>query len=835
MLNNGILRILSFLVCSFCIALGYSVQGQGIYESVKILKDATVTKRVDPCYFPTVIDSALHGTLTFTKIGSSKYDILYTPDNGFLGNDTVVVEYKTASDVSGLIKYKSYVYTMANSYLEPVNDFISIYKDQTNQTINPLLNDYTSVTGPNPIHLSGECALVNSLINVSKLNDSIIQFSAKPGYDGPASIQYKVCDSFGLCQTASIKVYIVDTTNIANSDTINIGTPEDVSVQITLPYSGFTISNTADHGYVEIEAASVVYKPFSNYNGKDTFLLSFNGMTRLVCMSVYAQAEPNSIIVPDVFFTPVNKEITFNVSLNDVQSIVEKYNILLDLGPNKGTLVKLDNHGLFKYTPENNYSGEQSFTYKVCPQGICEKAKVTLFIGDQQPRDLDYKFATPKNTPLVLSYAVPVDVYDFSASSDSVKFYPGWDTVHVKYNNSCTQDVIGFNQLIFYPKYNTTYLDTFEVNYCIAGSNRCFTLKCEVDVFYETKNCDKQCVGDCVWPGDVDYDGIVNMKDMLHVAYQIGKTGPSRTYQNSDFRSHKANNWSEQLTGRSVNLKNADTNGDSTISSADTLAISENYHQTHSLVPQGVYSRGDFPFNLEVLTPEAESGDVALIEVQLGDDQYPVINLSGYTYNLDYNTDAVVEGTLGIDFYERGWFANNAATLNMYKIPWVGRLESGFARANALKASGQGGTEVIVFVIEDNIDPFRDDDGIYEVPFYFKNIVIQNGAGEMQQLEDKTAIIKLKRAHKNQKPVLDASKLLVYPNPTSDMINLHLNGKNSMLSYSILSMDGRLIQSNKNIDPKHNMISLEGLNNGLYLIKAETLLGPITKKIEIMK
>jgi hypothetical protein len=119
--------------------------------------------------------------------------------------------------------------------------------------------------GPNPIHLSGECALVNSLINVSKLNDSIIQFSAKPGYDGPASIQYKVCDSFGLCQTASIKVYIVDTTNIPNSDTINIGTPEDVSVQITLPYSGFTVSNTADHGYVEVEAASVVYKPFSNY------------------------------------------------------------------------------------------------------------------------------------------------------------------------------------------------------------------------------------------------------------------------------------------------------------------------------------------------------------------------------------------------------------------------------------------------------------------------------------------------------------------------------------------------------------------------------------------
>jgi len=57
-------------------------------------------------------------------------------------------------------------------------------------------------------------------------------------------------------------------------------------------------------------------------------------------------------------------------------------------------------------------------------------------------------------------------------------------------------------------------------------------------------------------------------------------------------------------------------------------------------------------------------------------------------------------------------------------------------------------------------------------------------------LEDKTFVLKLDR-RKNKEVVLDPSKLLVFPNPASDHLVMHLNGKNGMVSYSVISMDGK--------------------------------------------
>ena len=100
----------------------------------------------------------------------------------------------------------------------------------------------------------------------------------------------------------------------------------------------------------------------------------------------------------------------------------------------------------------------------------------------------------------------------------------------------------------------------------------------------------------------------------------------------------------------------------------------------------------------------------------------------------------------------------------------------------------------------------------------------------MKQLEDRTLVLKIDK-RKNKEVVLDPAQLLVFPNPASDHLILHLNGKNGMISYSVISMDGKEMFKKSAIDPKHELIDLSGLANGLYLIKTETLLGPITKKI----
>lgn len=56
-----------------------------------------------------------------------------------------------------------------------------------------------------------------------------------------------------------------------------------------------------------------------------------------------------------------------------------------------------------------------------------------------------------------------------------------------------------------------------------------------------------------------------------------------------------------------------------------------------------------------------------MIEVQLGEDANPAINLAGYSYVLNYNKDVVNESSLYVDFYNDGWFASSCNTLNMFK------------------------------------------------------------------------------------------------------------------------------------------------------------------------
>ena len=103
----------------------------------------------------------------------------------------------------------------------------------------------------------------------------------------------------------------------------------------------------------------------------------------------------------------------------------------------------------------------------------------------------------------------------------------------------------------------------------------------------------------------------------------------------------------------------------------------------------------------------------------------------------------------------------------------------------------------------------------------------------MVQLEDKTVYLNLRKNKTTD--ILDASKLVIYPNPASHLVNLHLNGSNELKSYTILDLSGRELFTKTNLSGQRQVIDLTTLQNGLYIVKVETKLGPIIKKIEVLK
>ena len=81
-----------------------------------------------------------------------------------------------------------------------------------------------------------------------------------------------------------------------------------------------------------------------------------------------------------------------------------------------------------------------------------------------------------------------------------------------------------------------------------------------------------------VFAGDVNRDGDVNFVDFLSFAPSFSATGDLRSPldQNIDWVGYASSDWLD-TTITSINLKNADCNGNGVIDSADAQAFLQNY------------------------------------------------------------------------------------------------------------------------------------------------------------------------------------------------------------------------------------------------------------------
>ncbi len=80
----------------------------------------------------------------------------------------------------------------------------------------------------------------------------------------------------------------------------------------------------------------------------------------------------------------------------------------------------------------------------------------------------------------------------------------------------------------------------------------------------------------CIWPGDTNFDGIVNHYDLQNIGLHYGATGSSRNAPIVAFNAAQSANWSQQTNG-GLDLKHVDANGDGIISSSDQDVILANF------------------------------------------------------------------------------------------------------------------------------------------------------------------------------------------------------------------------------------------------------------------
>jgi VCBS repeat-containing protein len=361
-----------------------------------------------------------HGTVTLYANGS----FTYKPALNYHGSDYFT--YRVCDNGSPEPKCSVETATV-NVTINPVNDdptanAQSITTDEDTSKAITLTGDdvdgdtltFSIVSGPSKGQLSGTGASLT--------------YTPQANYNGPDSFTYKVDDGAleSSVATVSITVDAVNDTPKAKNDTAEAD--EDTATVINVLAGDSDVDGDAlsvvrgslsdpANGSVEVitsgnDQGKILYTPDLNYNGPDSFTYRASDGT--------ANSDPATVSVnvrainddpeaeDDLYATDEDTPLTINASngvlSNDSDTDSDVLEAEVISGPTNGMLT-LHPDGSFTYTPNANFNGVDSFTYKAVDPSNGEASAtvtVTIHAKNDAPVAGDDPASTDEDTATVI-------------------------------------------------------------------------------------------------------------------------------------------------------------------------------------------------------------------------------------------------------------------------------------------------------------------------------------------------------------------------------------------------------------------------------------------------
>ncbi len=364
-----------------------------------------------------LVSDVSHGTLDLAADGS----FVYTPALNFSDIDSFTYE---ASD--------------GKAESDPVT--VTITVDLVNDA--PVASDQTEIVNKDT---SKEITLVATDADGDTLEYSIVDlpmhggvvlvenvatYTPTEGYAGPDSFTFKANDGTSDSNTATVNIK-VNIPPVATGQ--NVETPEDTAKEITLVASDadgvtleYSIVGQPGHGDVVLVDNLATYTPDPDYNGPDSFTFKVND-----------GAADSSVATVSITVTPVNdapvaedltetteedtpKDITLVAT--DVEDDTLTYAIVDQ--PAHGTVTLVGTTAT--YTPELNFNGEDSFTYKandVLEDSEMAVVTITVTPVNDAPVAVADAYTTDEDTVLTV-LAPGILANDTDADGDEMTIIP---------------------------------------------------------------------------------------------------------------------------------------------------------------------------------------------------------------------------------------------------------------------------------------------------------------------------------------------------------------------------------------------------------------------------
>ncbi|HIF5594723.1 TPA: tandem-95 repeat protein, partial [Vibrio parahaemolyticus] len=318
-----------------------------------------------------------NGTVSVNPDGS----VTYTPNDNYHGTDSF-----TYIVTSGGVSES----TTVRVDVTPVNDApvakddTAITDEDTPVTIDVLPND-TDVDGDK---LSIESASVPKEQGTVEVVNGKLVFTPAENFNGDAEITYTVTDG-ALTDQATVKVTVnaVNDTPVVESNIADQTLAEDFtpySIDLNTAFSDvdgeltFSVSGNSNI-QVAIVNGIATFTPTADWNGSEALTFTATDPSgESVSQTVNFTVAPVADIVADSARVVEDTPTIIKVLGNDTFEGDDKV-VSLDTnnGPANGT-VSVNPDGSVTYTPNDNYHGEDTFTYIVTSGGVPESAIVEV-------------------------------------------------------------------------------------------------------------------------------------------------------------------------------------------------------------------------------------------------------------------------------------------------------------------------------------------------------------------------------------------------------------------------------------------------------------------------
>lgn len=810
----------ALLFALLTVGLNAQINPKDIYVSVK--KNNAVSLNINsqgPLPPDVVVFPNNYDTLSIVPVSPGQYEFTFVPETDFLGDTELTIEYFQSLGIPGFFgpNYMTLHLRVKESKIDMSMDNAIVSSGMATE-IDVLANDSSSDGALDLVRLG----YVEG--GTASISNNRILFEPAIGSD-QAYVRYFSADTTGNTESSTLVIAIEDE---SAQETRDIFVDNLSDIDLILPSSLFSIQSNANHGSLSQNGHVWTYEPDDGFTGLDNIIFtSASGGEISYNIEVLNKFDNSSFVVDDQYFVPQDGSITFDVTENDFRDSLA----IFDYSPELTYL----GDGVFEFSPPSGFTGDYVFYYKIYAAFQIHTGNIYIHVDDFAPsNDFEYDFTILNNHDLVVDHPAPITDYFFNIISGPTN----GNVVILDSNNEEILEcdtIQGDNTIIYTPTTDFSGIDEFTLQYC-TDTGVCENLTVSVNVLNSNYS-DCLCLENCVYKGDSNGDGVVNMLDVLNLGFNAGQAGPER---DSDFNlfwtGQYSSDWNYSQLNSETDLKFGDTDGNGFVEANDFDEITDNYSKLHSFVTDQVGELSSVPVDFVPQNTELDSGEWLYIDIYAGSSSQPALDFYGLAFSFNINPSIMDSASVNFVSAESNWLVQDKAPLFEFNVvPVDGQVDIALTRINNASVDGRGLIGTLEFIVEDEVDGLKGSalNDYVQQQILMRNILSVDALGNYRIHPNQSGNIWVARQNHTSENIDIASQIRIYPNPATDFLTL-TSEKYAIERLEVFDIMGRKLQQLKPNSFK-TAIDLAGLNEGMYLLRVRSMGKYETLKFQVIQ